>query len=37
LLSVGEEATIFMYLLIKSSKVKSVLETFTSMIIKRFG
>ena len=37
LLSVGEEAAIFIHLLIKSSKVKSVLETCTSMIIKRFG
>lgn len=37
LLSVEEEAAIFIHLLIKSSKVKSVLETCTSMIIKRFG
>jgi hypothetical protein len=37
LLSVGEEGAVFMNLLVKSSKAKSVLETCTSMIIKRFG
>jgi predicted O-methyltransferase YrrM len=37
LLSVGEEGAIFMNLLVNSSKAKSVLETCTYMIIKRFG
>ena len=37
LLSVGEEGAVFMNLLVKSSKAESVLETCTSMIIKRFG